>query len=66
LNFYHLYLRREWLFSKVFILKSGLTGDPLGRVHDQELLQQEESLAVGLDPMPIHIFDQGTVLVAAS
>ena len=58
------YHRRQRLFPEVVILHGLLRGDPLGRVHRQELGQELEGLALGLDPVAVHVLHQRAVNVA--
>ena len=56
---------RGWirLLLEVTICHGSLTGKPLCGVHDQQFLQQLESLGVRFDPVSVHVLQQGTVHV---
>ena len=63
--FYHFdHLCRCWVFFEVVVLHCLFGGDSLGWVHDQELLQELERLAVGLDAVLFHVFDKVAVGIA--
>ena len=52
---------RVGLLLEVTICHSSLTGEPLCGVHDQQFLQQLESLRVWFYPVPVHVLQQGAV-----
>merc|ERR1719222_162586 len=54
---------RGWvgLLLEITVCHSSLTGEPLCGVHDQQFLQQLESLRVWFDPVPVHVLQQGAV-----
>ena len=52
---------RVGLLLEVPVCHGSLTGEPLGGVHDQQFLQELESLRVWFDPVPVHVLQQGAV-----
>lgn len=53
------------VLRKVAVLHGLFGRDALVGVHQQQLLQQMEGLALGLDFVPLHVLDQRAAQVAA-
>ena len=66
ISFFELYpyLGGEWVLLEVVVLECDLRGDSLGGVHDEQLLEEHEGLAVRLDPVTVHVLHERAVHVA--
>ena len=64
MNRFYPYLGGEWVLLEVVVLECDLRCDALGGVHDEQLLEEHEGLAVRLDPVSVHVLHERAVHVA--